>query len=52
MEWVDGARLVDQRTLQEFSVEPTRLVDTLVQCSLRQMLEVGGSLLLLVVRVG
>lgn len=40
LEWVDGARLVDQRLLQQYSVEPTRLVDTLVQCSLRQMLEV------------
>ena len=44
MEWVDGTRLVDGAQLQEYTGDPasgTQLVDALVQCSLRQMLDSG-----------
>ena len=44
MEWVTGTRLVDGEELVEKSGDadaPGRLVDALVQCSLRQMLESG-----------
>lgn len=41
LEWVDGVRLVDQRQLQSYRADPTKLIDRLVQCSLRQMLENG-----------
>ena len=41
MEWVDGARLNDRQAILEMGFEPSRFVDTLVQCSLRQMLENG-----------
>ncbi|CAM9272419.1 unnamed protein product [Sphacelaria rigidula] len=41
MEWVEGARLSDQAMLDTYGLEGSRLVDTMVQCSLRQMLENG-----------
>lgn len=41
LEWVDGARLVNQDQLMAYRADPTKLVDRLVQCSLRQMLENG-----------
>jgi aarF domain-containing kinase len=41
MEWVDGARLNDKQTLLKMNLNPSALVDTLVQCSLRQLLENG-----------
>lgn len=41
MEWVEGARLSDRAMLDTYGLEPSRLVDTMVQCSLRQMLENG-----------
>ena len=41
MEWVDGARLNDKQKLQEMGLDGTKFVDTLVQCSLRQLLENG-----------
>eukprot|EP01031_Cornospumella_fuschlensis_P030254 gene30254-36560_t len=41
MEWVDGARLNDVEALQRMRLDGTKLVNTLVQCSLRQMLENG-----------
>lgn len=41
MEWVEGARLSDRAMLDNYGLEPSRLVDTMVQCSLRQMLENG-----------
>ena len=42
MEWVEGVRLVDSEGLRRYGLtEPALLVDTLVQCSLRQMLESG-----------
>lgn len=44
MEWIEGARLVDGDALREATGDdeaPARLIDTLVQCSLRQMLDSG-----------
>lgn len=41
MEWVDGARLNDKSRMEEMGLDPSRLIDTLVQCSLRQLLENG-----------
>ncbi|KAJ8612860.1 hypothetical protein CTAYLR_002033 [Chrysophaeum taylorii] len=44
MEWIEGTRLVDGEELRRRTGDvraPARLVDTLVQCSLRQMLESG-----------
>ena len=44
MEWVDGTRLVDGAELAVYTGDDkagTRLVDALVQCSLRQMLDSG-----------
>jgi ABC1 atypical kinase-like domain len=38
MEWVDGFRLTDQESLRRFNLDESKLVDTLVQCSLRQIL--------------
>ncbi|KAL3933980.1 MAG: hypothetical protein SGPRY_000041 [Prymnesium sp.] len=36
MEWIDGVRLTDREALLRMGLEPARLVDTLVQCTLRQ----------------
>lgn len=41
MEWVDGCRLTDKVTLRRYNLDESSLVDTLVQCSLRQILENG-----------
>lgn len=41
MEWVDGVRLTDSESLAEYNLDRSKLVDTLVQCSLRQILENG-----------
>jgi len=41
MEWVDGCRLTDKESLTAMGLDSTKLVDTLVQCTLRQMLENG-----------
>lgn len=41
MEWVEGVRLVEGDRLRAMGFSPERLVETLVQCSLRQMLENG-----------
>lgn len=41
MEWVDGFRLTDSASLAEYGLDKRKLVDTLVQCSLRQILENG-----------
>ena len=38
MEWVDGFRLTDKATLARYGLDESKLVDTLVQCSLRQIL--------------
>jgi len=41
MEWVDGLKVVDRTKLLDKGINPSKIVDTLVQCSLRQMLENG-----------
>jgi len=42
MEWIEGVRLVDAAAVREIcGREPSELVDILVQCSLRQMLDNG-----------
>ena len=41
MEWVDGARLNDKAAIDAMGLDSSKFVDTLVQCSLRQMLENG-----------
>jgi len=41
MEWVDGFRLTDNENLEKYNLDREKLVDTLVQCSLRQILENG-----------
>ncbi|EME26393.1 aarF domain-containing kinase [Galdieria sulphuraria] len=38
MEWVDGTRLTDT---DKYGMDASRLVETMVRCSLKQMLEVG-----------
>ncbi|KAL7534614.1 hypothetical protein ACHAXR_005995 [Thalassiosira sp. AJA248-18] len=41
MEWVDGFRLTDRESLEAYGLDRKKLVDTLVQCSLRQIMENG-----------
>jgi len=41
MEWVDGFRLTDSASLERYNLDRRKLVETLVQCSLRQILENG-----------
>ena len=41
MEWVEGFRLTDNESLEAYNLDRKKLVDTLVQCSLRQILENG-----------
>ena len=41
MEWVDGFRLTDIDMLETYNLDRKKLVDTLVQCSLRQILDNG-----------
>jgi hypothetical protein len=43
MEWVDGFRLTDRASLEEYGLDESKLVDTLVQCSLRQILGKFGA---------
>jgi len=38
MEWIDGTRLTNT---DKYGIDSSRLVETLVRCSLKQMLEVG-----------
>jgi hypothetical protein len=38
MEWVDSFQLTDKATLVQYGLDESMLVDTLVQCSLRQIL--------------
>jgi ABC1 atypical kinase-like domain len=38
MEWVDGVRLTDQDSMKRYNLDESKLVDSLVQCSLRQIL--------------
>jgi len=41
MEWVDGYRLTDSASLARLNLDKSKLVDTLVQSSIRQILENG-----------
>jgi len=41
MEWVDGVRLTDTKSLETYGLDKSKLVDTLVQSSIRQILENG-----------
>lgn len=41
MEWVEGFRLTDTASLDKYGLDRKKLVDTLVQCSLRQILGNG-----------
>jgi predicted unusual protein kinase regulating ubiquinone biosynthesis (AarF/ABC1/UbiB family) len=41
MEWVDGYRLTDSASLSKYGLDRSKLIDTLVQCSLLQILENG-----------
>ena len=41
MEWVDGVRLTDSTSLEQLKLDKSKLVDTLVQSSIRQILENG-----------
>jgi len=41
MEWVDGCRLTDEPTLRRYGLDESKLIEALVQCSLRQILENG-----------
>jgi len=41
MEWVDGFRLTDTDNLVAYNLDRKKLVDTLVQCSLQQILQNG-----------
>jgi len=41
MEWVDGARLNDADSLASMGLEGKQFIDTLVQCTMRQMLDNG-----------
>jgi predicted unusual protein kinase regulating ubiquinone biosynthesis (AarF/ABC1/UbiB family) len=41
MEWVEGFRLTDIDSLEKYGLDRKKLVDTLVQCSLRQILGNG-----------
>jgi predicted unusual protein kinase regulating ubiquinone biosynthesis (AarF/ABC1/UbiB family) len=41
MEWVDGFRLTDSDSLERYDLDKKKLVDTLVQCSLQQILDNG-----------
>jgi len=41
MEWVDGSRLTDSTYLEQYNLDRSKLVDTLVQSSIRQILENG-----------
>lgn len=41
MEWVDGFRLTDRESLAAYDLDRVKLVDSLVQCSLRQIMENG-----------
>jgi predicted unusual protein kinase regulating ubiquinone biosynthesis (AarF/ABC1/UbiB family) len=41
MEWVDGFRLTDDPNMNLYKLNKSKMVDTLVQCSLKQILENG-----------
>ena len=39
MEWVDGFRLTDDSNMLQYNLDKSKMVDTLIQCSLKQILE-------------
>ncbi|HET7627834.1 MAG TPA: AarF/UbiB family protein [Bacillales bacterium] len=41
MEWVDGARVSDRDYLQRYRIDADRLVNTVIECFLKQILELG-----------
>jgi predicted unusual protein kinase regulating ubiquinone biosynthesis (AarF/ABC1/UbiB family) len=41
MEWITGTKLTDTQALQQQGINPRILIETGVQCSLRQLLEYG-----------
>ena len=41
MEWIEGVRLTDIESLDNFGLDRQKLIDTLLQCSLRQILGNG-----------
>jgi len=41
MEWVDGIRMTDKDSLRKYGLDKEVLIDSLVQCSLRQILDNG-----------
>ena len=41
MEWIDGVRLTDQAGLDRYNLDAPKLINTLIECSLRQILENG-----------
>jgi predicted unusual protein kinase regulating ubiquinone biosynthesis (AarF/ABC1/UbiB family) len=41
MEWVDGFRLSDKDAMSAAGLDASRFVDTLVKCSMKQMLDNG-----------
>jgi predicted unusual protein kinase regulating ubiquinone biosynthesis (AarF/ABC1/UbiB family) len=41
MEWVDGVRLTNKELVGSMGLDSSHLIDTLVQCTLRQLLENG-----------
>jgi len=41
MEWIDGVRLTDQAGLERYNLDAPKLINTLIECSLRQILENG-----------
>lgn len=41
MEWIDGTKLTQIKSLEEQGIDATHLIDVGVQCSLRQLLEHG-----------
>lgn len=41
MEWVDGFRLTDVATLRRYGLDETKLIDTLIQSSMQQILKNG-----------
>ncbi|WCJ30452.1 Protein kinase superfamily protein [Euphorbia peplus] len=41
MEWIDGIKLTDEEGLEKACLDPRKLIDQGVYCSLRQLLQVG-----------
>lgn len=41
MEWVDGLRLSDSTAMSAAGLDASKFIDTLVKCSMKQMLDNG-----------